>query len=300
MWGEIMETISKNAINHGNVVDLTHEGHGVIKIDRYPIFVPNALIGEEIEYKIIKVKKNFAIGKLLQVVKPSEHRVEPPCKYYWKCGGCQLQHMTYEAQLAMKQSQVINLFHRKAQFTDTTIHKTVGMDNPWHYRNKSQLPIGTDKNGQAVMGYYRQRSHDIIDMDSCLIQDGIHQDIMNHVKQWIKEYHISIYNERTKSGLLRHLVIRTGYYTDEMMVIFVTNGKHFRDASILVEKLKQTFPNITSIKQNINNSHSNVIMGQQSITLYGKDKIVDQLSDTTFNISDQSFHLKLRNYIKKQ
>ncbi|MCJ1661801.1 23S rRNA (uracil(1939)-C(5))-methyltransferase RlmD [Staphylococcus sp. NRL 16/872] len=285
-----MEILNKNDIKQGYVVDLTHEGHGVVKFDRYPIFIPNALIDEEIEFKIIKVKKNFAIGKLLEVKQASEDRVEPPCKYYWKCGGCQLQHMTYEAQLAMKKEQVVNLFHRKAQFNETLINDTIGMENPWRYRNKSQLPIGKDKDNHTILGYYRQRSHDIIDMDSCLIQDQQHQVIMNHVKQWLNEFNISIYNERTKKGLLRHLVIRTGHYTDEMMVIFVTNGAKFKQAHLLVEKLTQTFPNITSIKQNINDSHSNVIMGRQSITLYGKDKIIDSLSDITFKISDQSFY----------
>lgn len=285
-----MEVINKNDIKQGTVIDLTHEGHGVVKFDRYPIFVPNALIDEDIEFKVIKVKKNFAIGKLMNVLKESENRVEPPCKYYWKCGGCQLQHMTYEAQLAMKKEQVVNLFHRKAQFNDTVINDTVGMDDPWRYRNKSQLPIGKDKDNAAIMGYYRQRSHDIIDMDSCLIQNEQHQEIMNQIKQWINELKVSIYNEKTKKGLLRHLVIRTGHYTDEIMVIFVTNGSKFKQADILVEKLNKAFPNISSIKQNINNSHSNVIMGQQSVTLYDKDKIVDQLSDTTFKISDQSFY----------
>ncbi|PNZ70804.1 23S rRNA (uracil(1939)-C(5))-methyltransferase RlmD [Staphylococcus croceilyticus] len=285
-----MEALKKNEIKQGHVVDLTHEGHGVVKFDRYPVFIPNALINEEIEFKIIKVKKNFAIGKLLEVKKASEDRVEPPCKYYWKCGGCQLQHMTYEAQLAMKKEQVVNLFHRKAQFNETKINDTIGMEDPWRYRNKSQLPIGKDKDNHTIMGYYRQRSHDIIDMDSCLIQDQQHQEIMNHVKQWLNEFNISIYNERTKKGLLRHLVIRTGHYTDEMMVIFVTNGSKFKQTKLLVEKLTQTFPNITSIKQNINDSHSNVIMGQHSITLYGKDKIIDSLSDITFKISDQSFY----------
>ncbi|MCI2774966.1 23S rRNA (uracil(1939)-C(5))-methyltransferase RlmD [Staphylococcus petrasii] len=285
-----MEALKKNDIKQGHVVDLTHEGHGVVKFDRYPVFIPNALINEEIEFKIIKVKKNFAIGKLLEVKKASEDRVEPPCKYYWKCGGCQLQHMTYEAQLAMKKKQVVNLFHRKAQFNETLINDTIGMEDPWRYRNKSQLPIGKDKDNHTIMGYYRQRSHDIIDMDSCLIQDQQHQEIMNHVKQWLNDFNISIYNERTKKGLLRHLVIRTGHYTDEMMVIFVTNGSKFKQAQLLVEQLTHTFPNITSIKQNINDSHSNVIMGQQSITLYGKDKIIDSLSDITFKISDQSFY----------
>ncbi|PNZ27056.1 RNA methyltransferase, TrmA family [Staphylococcus petrasii] len=285
-----MEALKKNDIKQGHVVDLTHEGHGVVKFDRYPVFIPNALINEEIEFKIIKVKKNFAIGKLLEVKQASEDRVEPPCKYYWKCGGCQLQHMTYEAQLAMKKEQVVNLFHRKAQFNETLINDTIGMEDPWRYRNKSQLPIGKDKDNHTIMGYYRQRSHDIIDMDSCLIQDQQHQEIMNHVKQWLNDFNISIYNERTKKGLLRHLVIRTGHYTDEMMVIFVTNGSKFKQAQLLVEQLTHTFPNITSIKQNINDSHSNVIMGQQSITLYGKDKIIDSLSDITFKISDQSFY----------
>ncbi|BGE82034.1 23S rRNA (uracil(1939)-C(5))-methyltransferase RlmD [Staphylococcus petrasii] len=285
-----MEALKKNDIKQGHVVDLTHEGHGVVKFDRYPVFIPNALINEEIEFKIIKVKKNFAIGKLLEVKQASEDRVEPPCKYYWKCGGCQLQHMTYEAQLAMKKEQVVNLFHRKAQFNETLINDTIGMEDPWRYRNKSQLPIGKNKDNHTIMGYYRQRSHDIIDMDSCLIQDQQHQEIMNHVKQWLIDFNISIYNERTKKGLLRHLVIRTGHYTDEMMVIFVTNGSKFKQAQLLVEKLTNTFPNITSIKQNINDSHSNVIMGQQSITLYGKDKIIDSLSDITFKISDQSFY----------
>lgn len=285
-----MEVLNKNDIKQGHVVDLTHEGHGVVKFDRYPVFIPNALIDEEIEFKVIKVKKNFAIGKLLEVKKASEDRVEPPCKYYWKCGGCQLQHMTYEAQLAMKKEQVVNLFHRKAQFNETLINDTIGMENPWRYRNKSQLPVGKDKDHHTIMGYYRQRSHDIIDMNSCLIQDHQHQEIMNHVKKWLNEFNISIYNERTKKGLLRHLVVRTGHYTDEIMVIFVTNGSKFKQAQLLVEQLTQTFPNITSIKQNINDSHSNVIMGQQSITLYGKDKIIDSLSDITFKISDQSFY----------
>lgn len=285
-----METLKKNEVHTGKVIDLTHEGHGVVKIDRYPVFVLNALIEEEIEYKLIKVKKNFAIGKLLEVKNKSKDRVEPPCVYYYKCGGCQLQHMTYQAQLNMKKEQVVNLFHRKGPFEDTPIQPTLGMEQPWRYRNKSQIPVGKDKDNKAIMGFYRQRSHDIIDMDSCLIQDEQHQNIMNYVKQWFNELNMSIYDEKNKRGLMRHLVIRTGYHTDEIMVIFVTNGKKFKNANVLVQKLISEFPNITSIKQNINDTHSNVIMGPQSVTLYGKDKIIDELSEVTFNISDQSFY----------
>nr|WP_269667768.1 23S rRNA (uracil(1939)-C(5))-methyltransferase RlmD [Staphylococcus arlettae] len=285
-----VNTIQKNEVRTGKVVDLTHEGHGVVKIDRYPIFVPNSLIDETIEFKIIKVKKNFAIGKLLTIAKTSPERVEPPCVYYYKCGGCQLQHMSYDAQLAMKKEQVITLFHRKANFNSTIIDDTIGMTNPWRYRNKSQIPIGKNSNDQAIMGFYRQRSHDIINMDECLIQDEQHQHMMNFIKQCCNELNISIYNEKTKKGLLRHLVVRTGHHTNDLMVILVTNGKQFPQAQQLISRLIQNFPQVTSIKQNINTTHSNVIMGDQSYTLYGEDKIIDTLSEITFKISDQSFY----------
>ncbi len=290
MWGEIMSTLQKNEVREGKVIDLTHEGHGVVKLDRYPIFIPNALIDETIEYKVIKVKKNFAIGKLLDIKVQSNQRVEPPCVYYYKCGGCQLQHLSYQAQLAMKKEQVINLFHRKANFENTIIHDTIGMETPWRYRNKSQIPVGKNENNDAIMGFYRQRSHQIIDMDECLIQDTKHQDVMNHVKQWCNELNVSIYDERKKAGLMRHVVIRTGHYTGDLMVIFVTNGKKFKQSDIMTQKLIEAFPNIKSVKHNINNTHSNVIMGDVSHTLYGVDQIEDTLSDITFKISDQSFY----------
>lgn len=285
-----LKTIQKNDIKDGKVIDLTHEGHGVVKIDNYPIFVPNTLIDEEIEYKIIKVKKNFAIGKLMNVMQESKERIEPPCVYYSKCGGCQLQHMSYNAQLAMKKEQVVNLFHRKGDFKETTIHDTVGMENPWRYRNKSQIPVGITQDKDVKMGFYRQRSHDIINMDECLIQDNQHQQVMNVVKQLFNDLKVSIYNERSKQGLMRHVVIRTGHHSDDLMIIFVTNGKKFKQAPTIIEKLLEAFPNVTSIKQNINKTHSNVIMGDGSITLYGKDKIEDSLSDVTFKISDRSFY----------
>ncbi|MEB6243690.1 23S rRNA (uracil(1939)-C(5))-methyltransferase RlmD [Staphylococcus gallinarum] len=285
-----MSTLQKNEVREGKVIDLTHEGHGVVKLDRYPIFIPNALIDETIEYKVIKVKKNFAIGKLLDIKVQSNQRVEPPCVYYYKCGGCQLQHLSYQAQLAMKKEQVINLFHRKANFENTIIHDTIGMETPWRYRNKSQIPVGKNEDNDAIMGFYRQRSHQIIDMDECLIQDTKHQDVMNHVKQWFNELNVSIYDERKKAGLMRHVVIRTGHYTGDLMVIFVTNGKKFKQSDIMTQKLIEAFPNIKSVKHNINNTHSNVIMGDVSHTLYGVDQIEDSLSDITFKISDQSFY----------
>ncbi|WP_436861129.1 23S rRNA (uracil(1939)-C(5))-methyltransferase RlmD [Staphylococcus caeli] len=285
-----MHAIQKNEILEGKVIDLTHEGHGVVKFDRYPIFVPNALINEKIDFKVIKVKKNFAIGKLIDIKEKSEDRIEPPCVYYDKCGGCQLQHMTYQAQLEMKKAQVVNLFQRKAGFKDTIIHDTIGMDNPWYYRNKSQIPVGKNSENKVITGFYRQRSHDIIDMDECLIQDQMHQEVINNLKAWFNELNVSVYNEYKKQGLMRHVVIRTGHHSRELMVIFVTNGKKFKQSDILTERLKQHFPDIVSIKHNVNDTHSNVIMGQHSYTLYGKDEIIDTLSDVTFKINDQSFY----------
>ena len=189
-----------------------------------------------------------------------------------------------------EKEQVVNLFHRKADFKDTIIHDTIGMDNPWFYRNKSQVPVGKNNENKVITGFYRQRSHDIIDMDECLIQDNMHQDVLNQLKLWFNELNISIYNERKKQGLMRHVVIRTGHHSRELMVVFVTNGKKFKQSDVLTEKLVAAFPEIVSVKHNVNDTHSNVIMGETSYTLYGKDEIQDTLSDVTFKISDQSFY----------
>ncbi|WP_412521390.1 23S rRNA (uracil(1939)-C(5))-methyltransferase RlmD [Staphylococcus simulans] len=285
-----METLKKNQIFTSEVIDLTHEGHGVVKIERYPVFVPNALPSEEIKYKLIKVNKNFAIGKLLEIHKESAERVMPPCVYYDKCGGCQLQHLDYNAQLTMKRNQVVNLFHRKGKFEDTVINDTIGMMNPWNYRNKSQIPVGLNKESEPMMGFYRQRSHDIIDMDECIIQDSIQNQLMRSIRALLNDYNVSIYDEKQKSGLLRHVIIRVGHFSREVMIIFVTNGKKFKQAKPIIEKLVNAMPNIKSVIQNINETHSNVIMGKTSKTLYGKDEIIDALDTVEFEISDQSFY----------
>lgn len=285
-----MPIVEKNQTYTGRVVDLTHEGHGVVKVDRYPIFVPQALTDETIRYKVIKVNKNFGFGKLIDVVEESTNRVIPPCDYYQKCGGCQLQHLSYEAQLNMKREQVVNLFHRKGKMPDVPIHPTVGMSDPWHYRNKTQIPIGTAKDGTTQMGFYRQRSHDIIDMDTCLIQDEIQNQIMREIKQLVQQFGITTYNEQKHQGLLRHVVIRIGHFTNEVMVILVVNGKKLPQSQAIVDALTRKFPMITSVKMNRHQAKSNVIMGPTSYTLYGKDYIEDTLNDINFEISDLSFY----------
>ncbi|EGQ4332974.1 23S rRNA (uracil(1939)-C(5))-methyltransferase RlmD [Staphylococcus pseudintermedius] len=285
-----MVLVKKNEVYEGKVVDLTHEGHGVIKQDRYPIFIPQTLIDEEVQYKVIKVKKNFAIGKLMNVKTASPDRVTPPCDYYQQCGGCQLQHLSYRAQLEMKRKQVINLFHHKGKMTEVPIHDTIGMDDPWRYRNKSQIPVGTNRNGQIQMGFYRQRSHDIIDMDHCLIQNDDQNDMMNVIKSLLEKYHIPAYNEHIHQGLVRHVVIRKGYYTNEVMVIFVLNGKKLPHHNDIVTALTSQFQQIVSIKLNFQTNKTNVIMGHTSKTIFGKDIIEDTLDDLTFEIGDLSFY----------
>lgn len=285
-----MGLVKKNEVYEGEVVDLTHEGHGVVKNERYPIFIPQTLVDEKIKYKVIKVKKNFAIGKLIEVQSPSQDRVEPPCVYYQQCGGCQLQHLSYEAQLEMKRKQVINLFHHKGKMTHVPIHPTVGMEHPWHYRNKSQIPVGTGRHNEVEMGFYRQRSHQIIDMEQCLIQYDDQNEMMNMVKDLLKKYHIAPYDEQQHKGLVRHLVVRKGYYTQEIMVIFVINGTKLPYQDEIVAALTQKFKNIKSIKLNFQHDRSNVIMGKASRTIYGQEIIEDQLEQLTFEIGDLSFY----------
>lgn len=284
-----MSVVYKNQLLDGEVIDFTHEGHGVVKIDAYPIFIPQTLIGEQIQYKVIKVKKNFAIGKLIEIQKESAERELPPCEYYEKCGGCQLQHLSYEAQLEMKRNQVMNLFHRKGKMPHVPVHPTVGMAQPWFYRNKSQIPVG-GKRGAIEMGYYRQRSHAIINMDKCMIQYQAQNDIMTTIRDLLNQYDIPPYQELKHTGLVRHVVIRKGYYSDEIMIIFVLNGDTLPYQEEISHVLTVAFPQIKSIKINSNKEKSNVIMGERSQTIFGEATIEDTLGDLKFKINDKSFY----------
>ncbi|UEX90795.1 23S rRNA (uracil(1939)-C(5))-methyltransferase RlmD [Staphylococcus ratti] len=284
-----MSVVYKNQMLDGEVIDFTHEGHGVVKIDAYPIFIPQTLIGEQIQYKVIKVKKNFAIGKLIEIQKESADRELPPCVYYEKCGGCQLQHLSYEAQLEMKRNQVMNLFHRKGKMSHVPVHPTVGMVQPWFYRNKSQIPVG-GKRGAIEMGYYRQRSHAIINMDKCMIQYQAQNDIMTTIRDLLNQYDIPPYHELKHTGLVRHVVIRKGYYSDEIMIIFVLNGDTLPYQEEISHALTGAFPQIKSIKINSNKEKSNVIMGERSQTIFGEATIEDTLGDLKFKINDKSFY----------
>lgn len=282
--------VEKNQTIELTFEDLTHDGDGVGKVDGYPLFVPYALPGETAQVKVIKTKKNFGFGKLMEITKPSPARVEPPCNVYIQCGGCQLQHMSYQLQLEMKQKQVQNAMKKIGHLEHVPVHPALGMDDPWRYRNKIQIPTA-ERNGEMITGFYRKRSHDIIeDMETCVIQDEVNDRMVEAVRRIASRLGISAYNEETHRGDLRHIMIRTGQQTNETMIVLVTRMNELPYAKELVAELHETYPQIKSIVQNINKERTNVILGRKTKLLWGEEYIYDTIGDIKFAISAQSFY----------
>ena len=282
--------VKKNQTIDLEIEDLTHEGNGVGKVDGYPVFTPFVLPGEKAAIKIVKVNKKFAFGKLIQLREQSQYRVEPPCNVFYKCGGCQIQHMSYDMQLEMKQNQVKNVMKKIAHLPDIPVHETIGTDDPWRYRNKIQIPVG-EKDGELITGFYRQRSHDIIDdMETCVIQDELGDRMVEAVRRIATELDISAYDEIKHEGILRHIVVRTAYETGDVMIILVTRTEKLPHQQELIEQLTDTYPAIKSIIQNVNEAKTNVILGKMAKTLYGDDYIIDTIGDLKFAISAKSFY----------
>lgn len=270
--------------------DLTHEGSGVGKINGYPLFVPYGLPGETSQVKVIKVKKNFGFGKLLEVEKESPERVEPPCNVYYKCGGCQLQHMSYKMQLDMKFNQVKNAMFKIAHMPDLPIHPVIGMDDPWRYRNKIQIPVG-EKDGELITGFYRPRSHDIIpNQKTCVIQDEVNDRAVETVRRLASGLGIEAYDEDNDRGDLCHIVVRTAQSTNDAMIVLVTRTKKLPYKDELIKQITETFPNVKSIMQNINDKTTNVILGKKTTCLWGDAYIQDSIGDIRFKISAKSFY----------
>ncbi|AIF65743.1 RNA methyltransferase [Terribacillus saccharophilus] len=282
--------VEKNQTIELTFEDLTHDGDGVGKVDGYPLFVPYALPGETAQVKVIKTKKNFGFGKLMEITKPSPARVEPPCNVYIQCGGCQLQHMSYQLQLEMKQKQVQNAMKKIGHLEHVPVHPALGMDDPWRYRNKIQIPTA-ERNGEMITGFYRKRSHDIIDdMETCVIQDEVNDRMVEAVRRIASRLGISAYNEETHRGDLRHIMVRTGQQTNETMIVLVTRMNELPYAKELVAELHETYPQIKSIVQNINKERTNVILGRKTKLLWGEEYIYDTIGDIKFAISAQSFY----------
>lgn len=265
-----------------------HEGEGVGKINNFTVFVKGAIKGETVKVKLIKVNKTYGIAKLLEVIVPSQHREKPVCSIYKRCGGCNLQHISYTEQLNFKTQRVKDVMERVGKLEDAKIHNTIGMEFPYNYRNKVQLPVGFI-DSEVVVGFYAPRSHDIINMEHCYIQSKLGDKIIHILKEWMKENKIKSYDEKTHSGIVRHIMLREGFRTKEVMVVVVTNGVKLPNSKSLVQKLRENILNLKSVIQNINEDKTNVILGQKSITLWGKDTISDYIGDFRFNISPLSF-----------
>lgn len=280
--------VNKNENYIVDIIGMSHEGSGIAKIDGFAIFINGAILGEKIEVKIVKVNKNYAFGKLINIIKSSENRIEPLCDNSKRCGGCNLQHMSYQEQLNFKTQKVKDTIERIGKI-NTVIHNTIGMDKPLRYRNKAQYPVGMINNN-IVLGFYAERSHEIIDTKKCIIQNEKSEEISNIVKEFISENKISVYDEVKNTGLIRHVITKVGFTTDEIMVVIVTNGKDLPQKDKLINLLTTKVSNIKSIIQNINKENTNVILGEKCITLYGSDTITDYIGEYKFKISALSFY----------
>lgn len=281
--------VEKNDYIDVTFEDLTHDGSGVAKVNGFPIFVQNALPGESGQVKVIKVKKGYAFGKLMNHSMVSEARVEPPCPVYKQCGGCQLQHVSYEGQLSFKQKQVQGVMERIGHLPNVPVLPTMGMTDPWRYRNKAQVPVA-NRDGGLVAGFYQQRSHDIIDMDMCLIQQQENDDVVQVVKSILEKYNVPAYNEQKHKGTIRHIMARYGLTTGEIMVVLVTRTSELPNKKHIIEEIVKAVPNVKSIVQNVNTKRTNVILGDQTNVLWGEEYIYDYIGDVKFAISAKSFY----------
>lgn len=268
--------------------DLGENGEGIGKLDNFTVFVHGAIIGDHVNAKIIKVKKQYAIAKVVDFITPSIYRIVPECNYL-QCGGCQTQMIDYKGQLEYKKYLVDNTMKRIGGFENLLIHDVIGMDEPFAYRNKSQYPVRY-VDGQIHIGFYKQRTHDVVDINHCLVQHPQVNRLMKTLITKLKETKISVYNEESHKGYLRHIVTRISFKTRDIMLIFVTNG-HKDDLVIenLSKEIQSDYPEVKSIIQNINSDVGNRVMGFENRTILGEDKIIDYIKDLSFEISPLSF-----------
>jgi 23S rRNA (uracil1939-C5)-methyltransferase len=280
--------VEKNMDYIMTIDNMGYEGEGVGKIDNFTVFVAGAIIGERVKVKIVKLSKNFAFGKLLEIIETSKSRIEPVCSIYKNCGGCNIQHVEYGAQLDFKTNRVMQVMNRVGKLEGVIIHPTIGMKSPYNYRNKVQLPV-SNKNGEVSIGFYAARSHDIINMETCHIQDKVADIVVKLTKQWMKEYAVQSYNEENHQGSIRHIMIRKGFKTGEIMVVVVTKGKSLPFKEEFIALMTKKIQGLVSIVQNINNEKTNVILGAQCKTLWGKDTITDYIGEFKFEVSALSF-----------
>jgi len=263
-------------------------GEGVGYYERQVVFVPGALPDEKVLARITKVEAKHAVAELVRVLKPAAGRVEPPCPVYAQCGGCTLQHASYDLQLEMKRELVRESFARYAKLTNAPIEPTVGMDDPWGYRNKAQLPI-VQHRGEVVVGLYQAGSHHIVDVSGCLVQHPLTNKIVAEVRDICRDLGVSLYNEKTHKGELRTVVARVGFETGECQLTLVTRVRELSHRNELIKRIVKRVPEITSIMQNINPEKTSLIFGEETLPLWGAEQMQETLGDVQFSLSPRAF-----------
>ncbi|WP_195941926.1 23S rRNA (uracil(1939)-C(5))-methyltransferase RlmD [Mediterraneibacter faecis] len=285
--------MNKNDIVTVEITDIGVSGEGIGHVDGYTLFIKDAVIGDVVEAKVMKAKKNYGYARLMKVITPSEYRVEPKCAFARRCGGCQIQEMSYDRQLVFKDQKIRGNLERIGGFTkdqiDTVMQPVVGMEHPFGYRNKAQFPFGADKEGNPITGFYAGRTHDIIANTDCALGVEKNKEILEIILQYMRENKIKSYDEKTGKGLIRHALIRYGFKTKEIMVCLVVNGKKFPKAERLIEKLIQ-IEGMTSITISPNTRRDNVIMGDSYEILWGQGYITDYIGNVKYQISPLSFY----------
>ena len=281
-----MADYAKNDMITVTIEDMGTDGEGIGKLNGFTFFIKDAVIGDVVEAKVMKAKKNYAYARLLRVLTPSSNRDEPVCAYHKQCGGCQIQALDYKAQLFFKENKVRNHLLRIGGFSrellDEVMEPIVGMENPYHYRNKAQFPVGTDKEGNLITGFYAGRTHDIIANTDCALGVKENQQILEMVLDYMRCNHVNAYDEKTGKGLIRHILIRKGFTSGEIMVCLIINGRELPAEDKLVEALKQ-IEGMTSIYINTNTENTNVIMGRKSRVLWGESTISDVIHRRTMD-----------------
>ena len=281
--------VKKNDYIDVEFEDLTHDGAGVAKVDGYPLFVASGLPGEKAKVKVIKTGKSYGVGRLIELYEKSPYRVDIPASEKHKYGGCQLEHISYEGQLKYKENQVRQVLARIGKLDDVQVHPIIGMDNPWHYRNKAQVPVG-EKDGKLIAGFFKPRSHEIIDTDESLIQLPEVNEAIQTVKEICRKLEIPAYDEEAHKGVLRHIMARCGRQTGELMVVVITRTEDIPHKNKLIEEIIARLPKVKSIIHNVNSKRTNVILGEKTTLLWGSEVIYDYIGDVKFAISALSFY----------
>ena len=279
----------KNDVLTVKIEDMGHDGEGIGKCEGYTLFVKDTVIGDLAEVKVIKAKKNYGYARLMRLIKPSEHRVEPICPVARPCGGCQLQMLDYAEQLRFKEKKIAENLQRIGGMTEIPMEPIVGMETPFRYRNKAQFPIGQDKNGKRITGFYAGRTHQIMENRNCYLGVEQNEEILNRVLTWMEENRVPAYNEETGKGLIRHVLIRFGFTTKEIMVCLVANGKKLPAEEKLIGSLTE-LKGMTSISLSVNRERTNVIMGKEIHCLWGQSYITDYIGNVKYQISPLSFY----------